>query len=74
MSKGLGFPKSIRLRGKADIDTVFRQGQYHRMGWLQAKTRPNRDGDSRFLISVSRRVGSAPVRNRIRRVVREALR
>lgn len=74
MSRPLGFPKSIRLRKQAQIAPVFRQGQYHRMGWLQAKTMPNGQETSRFMISVSRRAGNAPVRNRIKRVVREAIR
>ena len=73
-SKAFGFPKSIRLRKQADIDPVFRQGRYHRMGWLQAKTRPNGLDAPRFMISVSRRAGCAPARNRIKRVVREAIR
>lgn len=74
MTRPLGFPKSIRLRKQAQISPVFRQGQYHRMGWLQAKTQPNGLATSRFMISVSRRAGSAPARNRIKRVVREAIR
>lgn len=74
MSSAFGFPKSIRLRKKTEIDPVFRQGQYHRFGWLQAKTQSNAQGTCRFMVSVSRRVGPAPARNRIKRVVREAIR
>ncbi|HKI99180.1 MAG TPA: ribonuclease P protein component [bacterium] len=74
MVKPFGFPPSIRLRRKTDIDPVFRQGQYHRLGWLQARTWPNGREASRFMISVSRRAGTAPGRNRVKRVVREAVR
>lgn len=74
MPRPSGFPKSIRLRRKAEIDPVFRRGQHHRLGWLQAKTLPGTGEGSRFMISVSKRAGSAPGRNRIRRVIREAIR
>ena len=74
MPKPFGFPRSIRLRKKTEIDPVFRRGQYHRLGWLQAKAVPRLGGASRFMISVSKRAGTAPERNRIRRVVREAVR
>jgi ribonuclease P protein component len=74
MARPFGFPPTLRLRKKSDIDPVFRQGQYHRLGWLQARTRPNGQGASRFMISVSRRAGPAPARNRVKRVVREAVR
>lgn len=74
MPKAFGYPPSIRLRKKTEIDPVFRRGQYHRLGWLQAKSQPNGRGASRFMISVSRRAGPAPARNRIKRVLREAIR
>ena len=74
MSKPFGYPRSIRLRKQAEIDPVFRRGRHHRLGWLQARTQPNGRGASRFMISVSRRAGTAPTRNRVKRVVREAIR
>jgi ribonuclease P protein component len=74
MPKAFGYPPSIRLRKQAEIDTVFRAGRYHRMGWLQAKVQPNGREASRFMVSVSRRAGPAPLRNRVKRVVREAVR
>jgi len=74
MTKSFGFPRSRRLRKKTEIDPVFRDGQYHRFGWLQAKTQPNGRPASRFMISVSLRAGPAPARNRIKRVLREAIR
>ena len=57
------------------IGLVFKTGRYHGLGTLQAKTLLRNDGGpSRFMISIRKSVGSAPVRNRIRRVVREAIR
>ena len=69
------YPREVRLRGKALAGKIFKEGRYHGLGLLQAKSLP-RDGggSSRFLISIRKSVGSAPVRNRIRRVVREAIR
>ena len=74
MTKSFGYPQSLRLRKKTEIDPVFRHGRYHRFGWLQAKARPNGRPGSRFMVSVSLRAGPAPARNRIKRVVREAIR
>jgi ribonuclease P protein component len=74
MTKAFGYPPDLRLRKKAEIDAVFRSGRYHRLGWLQAKTQPNGGPHSRFMISVARRAGNAPARNRVKRVVREAVR
>lgn len=74
MPKAFGYPPSLRLRKKTEIDPVFRRGQYHRMGWLQARTQPNGRTASRFMVSVGRRAGAAPRRNRIKRLLREAIR
>jgi ribonuclease P protein component len=74
MPKAFGYPPSLRLRHKTEIDPVFRRGRTHRLGWLQARTLPNGRGASRFMVSVSKRAGSAPARNRIKRVLREAIR
>lgn len=74
MARRHGLPKSMRLRRRKEIDTVFRRGRYHALGVLHAKTLPTDQPHSRFLISVKRRIGSAPQRNRIKRLVREAMR
>ncbi|MDH4249305.1 MAG: ribonuclease P protein component [Deltaproteobacteria bacterium] len=69
------FPRSVRLRGRALTDRIFKTGRYHGLGLLQAKSLPRSEGEpSRFLISIRKSVGNAPLRNRIKRVVREALR
>lgn len=74
MVKAHGFPPTLRLRKKTDIDPVFRHGRYHRLGWLQARVQRSAFPASRFMVSVSRRAGTAPARNRVKRVLREAVR
>ena len=74
MTKPLGFPKEIRLRVKREIESVFRKGRYEALGILHAKSLPTAREEARFLISVKKAVGSAPDRNRIKRLVREAIR
>ncbi len=74
MSGSFRYPREHRLRSRKDTDTVFRRGQYHRLGMLHAKTLRTDGETSRFLISVKKKIGSAPERNRIRRLVREAVR
>lgn len=65
---------AVRLRAKKEIDRVFKQGAYHRLGMLHAKSLHTSLPASRVMISVRKSVGSAPQRNRVKRVVREALR
>ena len=74
MAKSHGLPKSSRIRSRVEIDTVFRKGRYHSLGILHAKVLPITGGKTRFLISVKKAIGSAPQRNRIKRLVREAMR
>ncbi|MDH5753019.1 MAG: ribonuclease P protein component [Deltaproteobacteria bacterium] len=70
-----GLTRAERLSSEKDIGKVFRHGRYFRLGLLQAKTLPRQEQEnSRFLISVRKSAGSAPARNRIKRVVREAIR
>jgi ribonuclease P protein component len=70
----LRYPKTARLCAKKDIDRVFRDGRYRRLGWLHAKVLPTGLPASRFLVSVKRKIGDAHLRNRLRRLVREAIR
>ena len=71
-------PKRHRLKRSADIRRVYRQGQRHRHPLLTlyaARAGSNGvDRPSRFAVSAGRRVGNAVVRNRGKRLVREALR
>lgn len=74
MAKPCGLPKGFRLRAKRDIAAVFRQGRYHALGVLHAKTIPTDRDETRFQVSIKKAFGNAPKRNRIKRLVREALR
>ncbi|MDH4120336.1 MAG: ribonuclease P protein component [Deltaproteobacteria bacterium] len=73
-TKGGGYPKRIRLSSRKEITRVFEAGAYRRLGLLHAKYLPAAGPESRFMVSARRRVGSAPVRNRLKRLMREALR
>jgi ribonuclease P protein component len=73
-TRPFSFPKRLRLTSKKEITLVFRRGRYHKLGWMQAKSLPNRQRESRFLVSVKKSLGPAPHRNRIKRLVREAIR
>jgi ribonuclease P protein component len=70
----LRYPKQIRLCAKKDIERVFRHGRYRRLGWLHVRFLSTDRPDSRFLVSIKRKIGEAYRRNRIRRLVREAIR
>lgn len=62
-----------RLSRSADFDRVFRDGRSHANRYLVVYSFPTSDGDGpRMGVSVGRKVGGAVVRNRVKRVLREA--
>lgn len=67
-------PKALRIRAKGDFDRAYQQGISRRSGPLIMHALPNELPYSRLGMSVSRRVGNAVRRNRIRRLLREAYR
>lgn len=62
------------LRNRADFKAAARGLRVRRRGFtLQARQRDD-DGEARFGFTVTRKVGNAVVRNRIRRRLREVVR
>ena len=68
------FPKRVRLRKKKEIDRVFKNGSFRRLGLIRVKYLSTDLGYSRYLVSVSNKVGHSPYRNHIKRLIREAIR
>jgi len=63
-----------RLTKPAQYTLVYREGRSLANGYLILRWRSNGLALSRMGISVSRRVGSAVIRNRVKRLLRESLR
>ena len=68
------FPRSHRLTGKLQFAAVYDAKVKTTRGPLVMYSLPNELGHLRMGISISRRVGTAPRRNRIKRLLREAFR
>ena len=68
------FPSTVRMRNRRDIREVFSSGTYLPLGPLGVRYLATALQTSRFLISVKKNVGHAPMRNRIKRLLREGFR
>lgn len=66
--------RAARLRRSGDIATVRAEGRSLRKGAFTARVRTSDGPTTRIAVTASRTVGSAVVRNRARRRVREAFR
>ncbi len=72
--KRFGFSEKHRLKSKKAIDELFQTGQYRSYGFLRFRYIPQDQGYLKVVISISKRVGNSPARNRLKRLIREALR
>jgi ribonuclease P protein component len=68
------FPRSHRLSNRDDFTAVYEAKVRESRGPLTVYARPNGLTHPRLGLSTSRKVGTAPRRNRIRRLLREAFR
>ena len=68
------FPRRFRVRRRTDFERVYRHAAYAADGVLVVRGCPNGLDCSRLGLSVSRQVGNAVVRNRWKRLIREAFR
>jgi ribonuclease P protein component len=72
--KSFAFPKRFHLRRPVDFRLVYERKQSASDGWLIVYARENGLPHLRVGLSVSRKVGPAVHRNRLRRLYREAFR
>ena len=68
------FPKAVRLHHSRTIRELFEKGVYQSLGPIGVKYKIAEAESSRFAVSVKKKVGSATCRNRIKRLLREAIR
>ncbi len=68
------FPKSHRIRSRSEFSAVFETKTRHALGPIICYARPNSLKHPRLGLSIPKAAGSAPKRNRIKRLLREAFR
>lgn len=68
------FPKSVRLLSQKDFDTVYQNDVFAADDFLVIRATRNNLEVTRLGLSVSRKVGNAVVRNRWKRLIRQAFR
>jgi ribonuclease P protein component len=73
-SGGEGFPKRARLTKRSEFLTLTREGKKVHTSHFIVLSKRNSVGQSRLGITVTTRIGHAPARNRIKRLVREFFR
>jgi ribonuclease P protein component len=68
------YPPRLRLQHVLQFDAVYKAKTRESRGPLTVYALPNDLGHPRLGLSVGRKVGTAPKRNRIKRLLREAFR
>jgi len=66
--------RRVRLRRASDIKAIYEEGKTWKHPLLVLMARPNRRPVTRIGVTASKRLGSAVVRNRAKRLLREAAR
>lgn len=74
MSRKFTFSQSERLRRKADFDRAYSEGKRIVSSSLVLFFCPSPSEKTRLGLSVSKKIGKAVVRNRVKRLLREAFR
>jgi ribonuclease P protein component len=74
MERTYTFPKTLRIRSREEFSAVFDARLRESRGPITIYSVPNNLKHPRLGISMSRHVGIAPRRNRIKRLLREAFR
>jgi ribonuclease P protein component len=70
-----GLPRSRRLHLKRDFERIIQGGlKYHTSGLVLWGEVSHQAGPARFAVVVSKKLGPAVVRNRTKRILREAFR
>ena len=74
MTRQYAYPHAERLTRKVEFDRVFKSGRAYRTPDLSILSLPNGTPRSRLGMVVGRRMGAAPTRSRMKRLIREAFR
>ena len=69
-----GLPRRLRLHLKRDFETIIQAGHKFQNEELVLWCHMRPSGSARFAVVVSKKLGPAVVRNRTKRVLREAFR
>ena len=74
VAAGAAFGRGDRLRQRSEFDRVRRSGASARGRLITLYESPNRTAQRRLGVAVSKAVGNAVTRNRVKRLIREAFR
>lgn len=74
MKKRFRFRRHQRLRSRLDFSSVFQSGAVGTDAMLVVHAICTPDKPTRLGLSIAKRIGSAPLRNRWKRLIREAFR
>ncbi len=68
------FPAALRLKRREDFAAVFERGEVAADDVLVIHALRSEQADSKIGLSISKKVGNAPLRNRWKRLIRESFR